>query len=421
MDVRQKFSFFFLVFQKAIQASLSTQRLFAKPRRVVGGVSTVFLIFAICFFPLGLFESHVWAVFVNGEQVAVVKEQKMFTEALSLVVKKAEEEGFQKVTCIDHLALEKVEEKESLLNTPEELGQILGKRLSLKAEGQAITVEGKPEVVVKDEATAQALISAIKAKYLPKGENITVQEVKLREEVGFRPVMVGIAEIVPLGEAKEALLGKEKPFLHVVVTYEEKTKKPIPYPIEIRSERSLAWGTDKVLQRGEEGEKEVCFQVVTQNGKETARRVTATNVRREPVKQVVARGANFALAARGGGFLPWPCRGTVTSRYGYRGREFHPAIDIAAPKGTPVYAVAPGVVTSAGWEGGYGNCVTVDHGGGLVTRYAHLTRITKKAGEVIAEEEVLGTVGATGRATGNHLHFEVILNGEQHNPLRYLR
>ena len=122
----------------------------------------------------------------------------------------------------------------------------------------------------------------------------------------------------------------------------------------------------------------------------------------------------------------WPTVGWLTAGFGNRADPFtgesayHPGLDIATEKGRPVYATAAGKVESAGWSGNYGNLLVVDHGYGLKTRYGHLSGFKVKAGDTVQRGEVIGFVGATGRATGSHLHYEVMANGQLINPLQLL-
>ena len=118
------------------------------------------------------------------------------------------------------------------------------------------------------------------------------------------------------------------------------------------------------------------------------------------------------------GFI-WPVSGTLTSGFGPRGGGMHEGIDIAAPNGTPVRAAAAGRVIVAGWSGGYGNLVVIDHGNGIATAYAHLSAIYASGGSV-SQGQSIGAVGSTGHSTGNHLHFEVRVNGSPVDPLGYL-
>ncbi len=122
----------------------------------------------------------------------------------------------------------------------------------------------------------------------------------------------------------------------------------------------------------------------------------------------------------------WPVNAKVTSEYGYRihpvygRRRLHSGIDIGAAGGTPIAASNDGVVIFAGRQGGYGNTVIIDHGGGITTLYAHQSRIGASVGQAVDRGDIVGAVGATGTATGNHLHFEVRVNGSPTNPRNYL-
>ena len=122
----------------------------------------------------------------------------------------------------------------------------------------------------------------------------------------------------------------------------------------------------------------------------------------------------------------WPAQGWLTSRMGSRqdplngGEDFHPGLDIAGEKGQPIYATAAGQVAQAGYQGAYGNLVTIDHGFGLETKYGHLSSFTVKPGQTVHRGDVIGRLGANGRATGNHLHYEVRANGRLLNPLQLL-
>jgi murein DD-endopeptidase MepM/ murein hydrolase activator NlpD len=122
----------------------------------------------------------------------------------------------------------------------------------------------------------------------------------------------------------------------------------------------------------------------------------------------------------------WPIAGWISSGYGNRrdpftgGRDFHPGLDISGNHGQPIHASANGRINSAAYSGDYGNLVTVDHGFGITTRYAHLSRFAVSAGEQVRRGQVIGYVGSTGRSTSAHLHYEVLVNGLLTNPLKLL-
>lgn len=119
------------------------------------------------------------------------------------------------------------------------------------------------------------------------------------------------------------------------------------------------------------------------------------------------------------GFI-WPVNGAVVSGFGMRWGRLHEGIDITAPTGTPIWAAAAGTVIHAGWLGGYGNLVVVDHGNGLATAYAHSSAILVAVGQQVAQGETIALVGSTGNSSGPHLHFEVRVNGVAVDPLLYL-
>lgn len=122
----------------------------------------------------------------------------------------------------------------------------------------------------------------------------------------------------------------------------------------------------------------------------------------------------------------WPTKGYLTSGFGWRRSPFsgasamHKGLDIANRVGTPVSAPARGAVTFSGADGAYGISVTISHGVGIVTRYAHLSKALVKVGDYVQRGEVIGAVGNTGRSTGPHLHYEVIVNNTPVDPMRYI-
>jgi murein DD-endopeptidase MepM/ murein hydrolase activator NlpD len=122
----------------------------------------------------------------------------------------------------------------------------------------------------------------------------------------------------------------------------------------------------------------------------------------------------------------WPAHGWLTGTFGGRSDPFsgepafHQGLDISTEKGQPVYATADGTVESASYTGDYGNLIIIKHGFGLATRYGHLSRYNVKPGQQVKRGDVIGLVGSTGRATGSHLHYEILANGRLINPLQLL-
>ena len=129
---------------------------------------------------------------------------------------------------------------------------------------------------------------------------------------------------------------------------------------------------------------------------------------------------------QGSGTFIWPCNGPITSPFGYRTHPifgttiYHAGMDIGVDYGTPIHAADGGTVILAGWCGGYGNAVIIDHGNGLQTLYGHNTSVAVSEGQAVSQGEVIAYAGSTGYSTGPHCHFEVRENGEAVDPMGYL-
>lgn len=153
-----------------------------------------------------------------------------------------------------------------------------------------------------------------------------------------------------------------------------------------------------------------------------AETVTEAGDNLRALDRLMAR-AGKALAA-----LPsrWPVRGAVNSEFGNRlspwtkSREFHGGLDISARHGTPIYAPAPGTVAFAGRKGEYGNAIIVDHGQDIRSLYGHLAKVAVKSGQTVERGAVIGYTGNTGRSSGPHLHYEILVKDKHVNPRAYI-
>ncbi len=130
--------------------------------------------------------------------------------------------------------------------------------------------------------------------------------------------------------------------------------------------------------------------------------------------------ASAPAAKVSGSGMAWPANGSVTSGFGYRWGALHAGIDIANGVGTPIRAAKAGTVILAGWNGGYGNAIVIDHGGGLSTLYGHMTRLRASEGQQVDQGDLIGDMGSTGNSTGSHLHFETRVGGGAQDPTRFL-
>jgi len=141
----------------------------------------------------------------------------------------------------------------------------------------------------------------------------------------------------------------------------------------------------------------------------------------ERIRQAQQQSSSVPVVVpSGSGVLGWPVSGPVTSGFGLRWGRMHEGVDIAVAEGTPVRAAGAGTVIYAGWMGGYGNLVVVDHGNGLSTAYAHNSSLGVGVGQSVTAGQVVSYSGNTGNSTGPHVHFEVRVNGSAVDPLGYL-
>jgi murein DD-endopeptidase MepM/ murein hydrolase activator NlpD len=140
---------------------------------------------------------------------------------------------------------------------------------------------------------------------------------------------------------------------------------------------------------------------------------------------MLLRSSSYAGGSAGTAFIR-PIDAAIGSGFGMRMHpilhrtRMHTGVDMSAPGGTPIHAAGSGLVVYSGWKRGYGNCITIDHGNGLATLYAHCSQLLVSVGETVSRGQVIAKVGTTGLSTGNHLHFEVRINGEPVDPTPYI-
>jgi len=239
----------------------------------------------------------------------------------------------------------------------------------------------------------------------------------------------GVNEDTVLQIGQTINLVKVLPYLTVIAEGIRTETKTIPFDVVTKLDPSLASGETKITQQGSDGEKEVKYAYTQKNDKIMTKNILDEQVLKDVVSQVVMKGPQrmpiVIASSRGSGQLAssmiWPLAGRINSYYGYREGEFHTGLDINGYQGDPYVAAATGTVVSAGWDGNYGNSILIDHGNGIFTRYAHSSMLLVSEGQKVSKGQTIGLVGSTGRSTGPHLHFEVIINGDFANPLNYLR
>lgn len=343
---------------------------------------------------------------------------------------------------------------------------------AVNVQAVAITVDGKDVVAVQDEETAAAVREALLAHYKQTvlKDATAIEQVRFQEKVAWRAKEVTAESIRSLEEAVTILrVGTDKvaeyvvqsgdtawdiasrygvsierlvqanpgldldilsigqklsvtftdPYVHTVsvslVTFQES----IPFTEEVVADANLWPWQYQVVEPGVWGRRELTVRIHRDESNIVKQEVLTNNVLQEPKRQLAKKGTRLAPDL-GTGSLHFPVNGTLTSPYGSRWGGFHQGIDLGAPPWTPIYAADSGMVVMVGWWGNYGKSVKIDHGSGkMVTLYAHLSEFKVSLGEAVNKGQLIGWVGNTGYSTGPHLHFEVIVNGQQRNPLEF--
>lgn len=220
-----------------------------------------------------------------------------------------------------------------------------------------------------------------------------------------------------LDKAREELI-KQKTELEKRNKELEKQKVTIQKTSQERNRLLDQVRKDKALFQAEQAE-------LLRASKELQNKVTELLAAKKKMQEAQRNGATPVYFK--GGRLAWPLRGKINSPYGgrihpvFKTKTTHTGIDINGNKGDPARAAADGEILYTGWLRGYGQVVIIDHGGNLTTVYAHLSGIDTTENAKVKAGQQIGRVGSTGTATGNHLHFEVRVNGNTVNPMKYLQ
>ena len=425
-----------------------------------------------------------YAIQVNDRQVAVVQDEGTADHVINAFLeKKSKAADGLDVTIAERVDVVPLEEKDVEVMDPDAAKVALSKAVTPIVSGVTIQVDGEPVVNLADETEANKALQYVKDSFTPEDTTLEVVDSKFQEDVQVVASNVPVDSLVDKQEAKLILKGTtatesylyvakagdsladiaksenvteshilafnptvdfdnleegqqvkikaEEPKVNVMTVLEKTREAVIPYKTVYKTDRSAAAGTQTVAQEGQNGKEEVVLKMVRVNGEEYYRERIDSTVLEVAVEEVVVKGAAPSTSSRssggsvsvsaGSGGMAWPTTAhRISSYYGSRSRGYHTGLDIDGNTGDPVWAAKAGTVVSAGWAGGYGYCVVVNHGGGVKTRYAHMSSISVKSGQSVSAGTILGKVGSTGNSTGSHLHFEVIVNGSTRNPLSYL-
>lgn len=285
-------------------------------------------------------------------------------------------------------------------------------------DAYAILKNGRSIYALKNEDAANEFLTDLENHYYSDN----TMSVKIKDDVEIKREKMPLRAVMTVKAALEEVLEnnklKNENAINVLLTKKENTEEVITMLVESQDDPSLPRGETVLSMDGEDGLKTVKSISYYENDELISKVVLEENVKKKAAPKLVLVGTRKALAD--GSFIK-PTRGGYSSGFGRRWGRMHQGVDIDADYGDDVFSADGGVVSFAGTLGTYGNLIEIDHQNGYKTRYAHLSSINVSKGDTLTKGEFIGKVGATGRVTGPHLHFEVIVNGKAQDPMNYLR
>lgn len=355
-----------------------------------------------------------YTVKYSDDVIAVVSSEADFAKADAIVSEKLNKKNGTNIIAKPQFGITlTVADK---LSSTEELVEAIVDNNDDIVRGTALLVNGETLTCVKSDELKEYVADFLTRFYIKGAKN----ESKFVDMVQVKNGYYLKSDIVDMDTAKAIVDQLKVKTVSVAtndveVSYETKNIKTNEKPS----------GYSEVTTTGKNGITRKTVQTESINGEVSSTTELASEVIVEQVPQVVTVGTGpkktkvTVKVASSGFACPIPVGKFKISAYYGDGRN-HQGIDLAADKGTPILAAADGTVTYTGYDGDYGYSVVIDHGNGMKTRYAHASAICVAKGKTVVRGEMIATVGSTGWSTGNHLHFEVIVNGNRVNPAPYI-
>ena len=410
----------------------------------------------------------------HGKVLGVVKDQNDVFGVLDVVSKQLSEEHDVNIS-IDQasdIEFRKVVTVNRDIDNMEEVLSRLTYMKDINVTAYGIFVDGKRAAVLPSQAEANGVLAGLLEKFSTAQNGISFESVNFQEKVSVREVSAKLGNLqraaavtekllseeisekvhtVAAGETKESIanlygisldklmaanptfVGREPiageqmtilqtaPVLHVATVEKTVYNVAIAHGTVKKDNPNAYKGVTTIQTKGVEGTTQVVARVIRINGIESKREILKETITAQPVTEVMLIGSKPIPPTMGDGHFINPCPpGRLTSTFGFRWGRMHWGVDLACPIGTTVRAADGGTVVFTGWGGAEGNYIEINHQNGFVTRYKHLSKFLVSIGQKVYEGQTIALSGNTGFSTGPHLHFEVLKNGVNVNPLNYI-
>lgn len=412
----------------------------------------------------------------NGKLLGVVKDKEdvlritdLVQEALTedrnmdVIIDKKKDISFERVAVFGN---------DTHIDTSDEVLKRMTYVGDINVRAYTISVNGKNAAVVSSKKAAENVLSGLKEDYTAKEDNSVVEDADFLEEIKIKPVNTDLQRLQKEETAKESLkAGSRVEKTHIVsadetladlaekynmsedellrlnptadptqlvvgstikymeeapvvtlktvefVTYTE----DIDYNIIEKKSKKIYKGEEEVKKKGEKGKKTITARIEKTNGKEESKKIIVETINKEPVEEEVVVGSKKRPVTIGDGKFIYPLENyRLSSKFAWRWGRQHKGIDLACPMHSKVVAGDGGTVTFAGYKGSLGNVVMIDHQNGMESWYAHNDSLTVKAGDKVYQGQQIALSGNTGRSTGPHVHFQINIDGEAVDPLKYV-
>ena len=352
----------------------------------------------------------------GGNIIATVSQKKHFNDALQLVTNMVGDGTVQEV--VDKPTFNAAVVLTENINNTQELADAIISNTEAIVEGAALVVDGCV-VAYAEKTMLDTALSERLSSFNVEGQ---VCESRFLNNIEFETGYFLTSELDNDLAVKGVINS-----LSVVTEMRQVSEVIVPYKSVVQKTNEQVIGYSKVSVTGVSGVNRVTQDVVMVNGEIQSCVDVSNEILVDPVNEVIVKGTAKTQAsakqkqqAHAAGFtFPLPEGSWKVSAYYGDGRN-HKGIDLSAKSGTSILAAADGKVVHAGWKGDFGYCVIIEHSNGMRTLYAHARQVCCSVGDTVSQGEVVALVGTTGQSTGNHLHFEVIVNGKRIDPAPYI-